>query len=302
MTIEVQERVAQRARARVILGAYLDGLAAGASRIGLAPRPGPVTASDAADGATTERALGRLSALAGRLGLCAPPGTGDRDCSVSPAPVGRTQAACDIGLLVGLAHPCDPMDALVASADALRRLDVLGSGDLATVLAVAAAVSAGVEDSTFEQRLALAAWGADSGSDLAEYRPGPLLSARLTWACALASRAESDPVDVIALLVGNSDVPQECLAAAFAIAATHADPAGAIRAAAALGGQADVIASLAGVVAAGGRRPSGDPDERGTTLAGDSATALDALLAGVLACRETHVAGASGEPAGQSPT
>lgn len=269
-----------------MLAAYLDGLAAGSPRVGMAPLDG--SGGLAPDGdrvANCDADLERLSELAAQLALHdAMPG---RDICVPDVPLAMQQAgsvrtACDVGLLVGLAHPCDPIDELVAAVIAAVTPFDDGSGVAAAAAAVAAAVSAGVAESSIEQRLALAAWGADAAAERAAYRPGPRLSARLTWACALAGRAEADPVDVLALLVGNSDVPQECVPAAFAVAATSPDVRSAIHAALALGGQADVIAAVAGAVAAGGRTAPIGTD----APLGAGASAAQTLVSGLLAHRE----------------
>lgn len=173
------------------------------------------------------------------------------------------------GVLLGVTLPSDPIDGLVAGVTtALSRSVGLAHIDesaplIAATAGVAAAVSAGIEGASWPQRVALAAWACDEGAATGSYRPGPRLSARLTWACALAERAETDPVDVVALLVGNSAIPQEAVPAGFALAAVGTDVLSTQRAAVALGGRSRTIAGLAGaLVAAAGataRQPASDP-------------------------------------------
>lgn len=228
-------------------------------------------------------------------GLGAGDGGGD---ACRPADDARELAcddACLAGLLVGLTHRSDPLDGLVEAL--LRALAPAGRADpggpaapdalatdppvpavgadaslLATAAAVAAWVSAGLDGADQAQRLALAAWAAELGAAAGDYRPGPALSARLTWACAIAERAEADAVDVIGLLVGNSGVPQECVPAAFAVACVCADVEGAQHTAYRLGGAAATITALAGALVAVGARttphlPAAGPAQEWTGLA-----------------------------------
>ncbi len=359
MTIAPDGWAEEFARARTTLASFAQGLQAGRARVGLPPvdaerdlsAPGRAGASDLHDrvahdpdhldathrdviplAATPE--VTRLAALATSLGLRAPSAAtshGHAAGDVVPA-----RAAAEIGLLVGLAHPYDPMAGLVAAVveaveaveavETVRATGAEAAGDaaggdradhvaavidVAAAAAVAAGVSCGVDAAAPEQRLALSAWAADDAADRSSYRPGPQLSARLTWACALAERSEGDPVDVLALLVGNSAAPQECVPAGFALAATQPDVLATRDAALALGGQADVIAAVAGALRAGtavsadgarlpegaaaGVTDAGGPDAGGPDADGpdgERADDLGALAADLLAHRATVLAGA----------
>lgn len=206
--------------------------------------------------------------------------------------------ACLAGLLLGIAYPHDPLGEIVERAQgalscAPRFEDVRASAPLqATVAAVAAVVSSGLAGADWDQRVAFAAWAADEGGTAGSYRPGPRLSARLTWACALAARAEADPVDVLALLVGNSGLPQECVPAGLALAAVSPDVGAAQAGAFALGGATDVITALAGSLAAAGG-PPGAPTAAGAAggsgagagRAPDEACPWSGLVAHLLAHR-----------------
>lgn len=293
-------------RARVTLAAFVEGLSAGRTRVGLPPledeRPtsgGSEAAAPAAEIAPAD--VARLLELAARLGLTA---RSTQSLSASPLATSERSAvrdAVELGVIVGLAHPYDPMAGLVdAVLAAVARIEAgiqgvgaaageAGAGlDVAAVAAVAAGVSCGIDAAAAEQRLALAAWAADDAAARSPYRPGPQLSARLTWACALAERSQGDPVDVLALLVGNSEAPQECVPAAFALAATHPDVPTTHRAACALGGRSDVVAAVAGAVRAGSAPPAptteaGDGSPAGAAT--DAPELLEALAADLSAHR-----------------
>ncbi len=306
-------------RVRATLAAFVEGMSAGRARIGLPPLQGEPPAAGGAETAapTAEIAapdVARLLDVAARLGLTAS-STGSLSTSSLATTSDRSAVrdAVELGVIVGLAHPYDPMAGLVdAVLAAVERIEPgieiepgsegdgaaagdAGAGlDVAAVAAVAAGVSCGIDAAAPEQRLALAAWAADDAAARSPYRPGPQLSARLTWACALAERSEGDPVDVLALLVGNSAAPQECVPAAFALAATHPDVPTTHRAACALGGRSDVVAAVAGAVRAGSApaapttpAPTPEGDDPAVGAAADARQASEGLkgLAADLAAR-----------------
>lgn len=191
------------------------------------------------------------------------------------------------GVLLGVTLPSDPIDGLVAGVTtALSRSVGLAHVDesaplIAATAGVAAAVSAGIEGASWPQRVALAAWACDEGAATGSYRPGPRLSARLTWACALAERAETDPVDVVALLVGNGAIPQEAVPAGFALAAVGTDVPSTQRAAVALGGRSRTIAGLAGALVAAAGAPAGQqPSDPLGDLVGALVTRRSAVASG----------------------
>lgn len=230
--------------------------------------------------------------------------SGDLDgAPTSPAPIERPETplrnvspaddlepvddAIICGVLLGVTLPSDPIDGLVAGVTtALSRSVGLAHIDesaplIAATAGVAAAVSAGIEGASWPQRVALAAWACDEGAATGSYRPGPRLSARLTWACALAERAETDPVDVVALLVGNSAIPQEAVPAGFALAAVGTDVPSTQRAAVALGGRSRTIAGLAGaLVAAAGAAAGQPPSDPLGNLVGTLVTRRTAVASG----------------------
>lgn len=150
-----------------------------------------------------------------------------------------------VGVVVGLAVPGDPVSRVVE--ECLARLDDgCGSDVVGAVCAVATALSVALAGGTWEESLALAMTAADQGGRAAPYVPGPSLAARLSWAHALATRAEDDPLDVIDLLVGAGVVTQETVPCAFAVVALHTDdPHRAVVAARRLGGNSAAIAAVA---------------------------------------------------------
>lgn len=251
-------------RATGVLAAFVEGLRAGREG-GQVPLPGDPPVPDASDDRPDEAVF--LRACGARLGLCAgvpPAGRADgpqedRPEVGGPATGGpaveTVEFACAAGVLMGLATRCDSVATQVESL--AHAAPFTGAPLLAAAAGSAAAVSAGLDGASWPQRLALAAWAADEAPARGDYRPGPSMSARLTWACALAERAEADPVQVVGLLVGNSGVPQECVPAAFALAAVCDDADAARRSAARLGGQVDVIGALAGALLAAGFDPAG---------------------------------------------
>lgn len=240
-------------RAAGVLGAFLDGLDAGRPKPAAPPGSEPEAPAAPSGAVLCDPAIGAayLRACAARLDLCTEgPQGGDVD-------VKSVEFAFVSGVLMGLAVRSDPLQSQVAAVAA--RVPFTAAPVLAAAAGTAAAVSSGLDGASWAQRIALAAWAADDAAGRGTYRPGPSMSARLTWACALAERAETDPVQVIGLLVGNSEVPQECAPAAFALATASGDVEAARRAAGELGGQTDVIGALAGALVAAGAMEASAP-------------------------------------------
>lgn len=160
----------------------------------------------------------------------------------------------------GITQGCDPVEDLADEVG--RRLDPTDQDRLtrAGASAVAAAVSAARVGSPWATCLSLAISAADAAeSDTARpYGAGPSLAGRLAWAHALATRSTEAPGEVIGMLVGTADIPQEAVPAAFAVVGmclagpeggAVGNPAVVARRAAELGGRATVVAALAGALA-----------------------------------------------------
>lgn len=215
----------------------------------LPPRP----AAAGTPAATVTRGTGLALGIARRHLRLAPAPDGQDPLTVEPTDPPQTVLVV-AGAALGVAIPCDPIEPFArAVADALAavapdrgatRLEVAGA------CAVAGAVSAGLAGADAATALGLALLAADAGAALGRATPGPDLGTRINWACALAARAQDDdPASVVDVLVGTSAVPQECVAAGFALTAAYPDdPWAAGLAGARLGGDSSTVASIAGVV------------------------------------------------------
>lgn len=190
--------------------------------------------------------------------------SGETSASRAEAPaVSGIPGWVTVAVATGLQHACDPVAQLVAEVEGRLAPTEQSRLQRAGAAAVATAVSAARTDAPWPQCLSLAVSAADAAeSDTSmPYGAGPSLAARLTWAHALATRSNDDPGEVIALLVGTSEVPQEAVPAVFAVLgvmvreATEAGidragakPLDAARRAAVLGGRSTIIAALAGAI------------------------------------------------------
>lgn len=174
---------------------------------------------------------------------------------VEPGPAGVQPLPPWVAVAVatGLQVRADPIAGLVESVGERLRETERDRLTYAAAAAVAAAVSAALDETPWPQCLSLSISAADLGETAAtHYRPGAGVGARIAWAHALAARAGDDALSVIELLVGVSEVPQEAVAATFAIIAAvdgAARPVDAARSAALLGGRAGLVAPLAGAIA-----------------------------------------------------
>lgn len=197
--------------------------------------------------------------------------TSARPAGTTPVPPAWVTTA----VATALAVSADPIVDLVKALAERLALDDRDRLTFAAAAAVAASVSAALDNTPWSQCLSLAISAADLAESTAGvYRPGASVGARMAWAHALASRAD-DPVAVVELLVGASDVPQEAVPAAFAMVGVHSTSGGpqpmtAIQAAAGLGGRAGLIApivgALAGAVAGVGAFPAHLRDDIDLTL------------------------------------
>ncbi|MBO3186863.1 hypothetical protein GZ203_11295, partial [Dermatophilus congolensis] len=129
----------------------------------------------------------------------------------------------------------------------------------AAAAATATLISAALEGAPWSQAFALSLSAADTIENATptpapHHQAGPSISARLTWAHALATKAPEAPADIITLLIGTSNAPQETLPAACAIIGmlTHNDtppnPAQAARTTAQLGGDSTHTTTLVGAI------------------------------------------------------
>lgn len=164
-----------------------------------------------------------------------------------------------IALATGLTHPCDPIETLANHVGNHLPLEHRGRLTYAAAAATATLISAALEGAPWSQAFALSLSAADTIENATptpapHHQAGPSISARLTWAHALATKAPEAPADIITLLIGTSNAPQETLPAACAIIGmlTHNDtppnPAQAARTTAQLGGDSTHTTTLVGAI------------------------------------------------------
>ncbi len=164
----------------------------------------------------------------------------------NPGSTGAILASIPMGVAIG----CDPLEPLVRLVT--RACRPVGSSRLecGAAAALAVAVSAGLSGSDLPEVAMLGMAAADLGGQHGADTPGPDLAARITWARALASRTESDPVVIIDLLVGTSPVLQETVPTVFALLARfNEDPWQPCSVAAQLGGDSAMIGAATGAIA-----------------------------------------------------
>ncbi len=178
---------------------------------------------------------------------------------------GLVAAGCDapqwvsVAVATGLQVRADPIAQLVEALGERLPAPHRNRLTFAAGAAVAGAVSAALDETSWSQCLSLAISAADlaeaAAASVEAYRAGASVGARLAWAHALGTRAE-DALEIIELLVGVSEMPQEAVPAAFAVIGARAgagsgprEPMSTVRSAATLGGRAGLIAPVAGALA-----------------------------------------------------
>ncbi|TQS44874.1 ADP-ribosylglycohydrolase family protein [Cryptosporangium phraense] len=192
---------------------------------------------------------------------------------------------------IGVGVPVEPLDRLVdAVEDASRATHHTGIA-IAGAAAVAAAVSAGVAGWGMAESLDAAVAAARLGAERGHYVAGADVAARITWARDLVDSA-GEPLDAVAGLVGTGLATQESVPAALAVAALFPDSVwDATRHAAALGGDTDTIAAMAGaVVGAHTGLGAVPPRILGRLHAANPGLALTTLADRLLALRDRRAA------------
>ena len=196
---------------------------------------------------------------------------------------------------VGIAVPLDPasppsqadLSTLVDHVVMASRVTHNTGIALAGAAAVAAAVSAGVSGATIAGATARGVQAAHIAAGRGHWVAGADVAARIEWATGLAAgRAEAEAAELIGTLVGTSLATQESVPAAFAVlAAVPEDPWHACRLAAALGGDCDTIAAIAGAIAGACHGDGSFPPEA-TAVIDAQDLGLAALAAALLALRD----------------
>lgn len=121
---------------------------------------------------------------------------------------------------------------------------------IAAAAAVAAAVSSGIEGASLRDSLDLAEKTAAEGARRGRWVAGGSIAGRLRWARQWVRALPADDVpDAVADVIGTSVASQESVVAALVLAEHYAhDPLLALTTAAALGGDTDTVAAMAGAV------------------------------------------------------
>jgi ADP-ribosylglycohydrolase len=160
---------------------------------------------------------------------------------------GAAMRIAPVGIAVDVADPAALVDSVVAASSVTHDTGLA----LAGAAAVAAAVSAGVAGASVPEATVAAGRAARLAATRGHWIAGADVAARITWATGLvAGREPDEAAELIYTLVGTSLATQESVPAAFAVlAVVPADPWLACRLAAALGGDCDTIAAMAGAVA-----------------------------------------------------
>ena len=168
-----------------------------------------------------------------------------------PGRFGTTNGAAMRIAPVGVAFRSDHAVLLPAVVEASRLTHNTGLG-LSGAAAVAAAVSHALDDAdaTIDSVIAAAATAADALRASGNWVAGGAIGPRIRWACTtIAGLDEADALDFVADVVGTSVASQESVPAAFALIARFGDdPYAVLRHAAALGGDTDTVAAMAGAV------------------------------------------------------
>lgn len=168
-----------------------------------------------------------------------------------PGRLGTTNGAAMRIAPVGLAFRSEHTVLLPAVVEASRLTHNTGLG-LSAAAAVAAAVSHALDhpDATTSSVISAAADAADALRGSGNWVAGGAIGPRIRWAAeAIAALDESAALDFVADVVGTSVASQESVPAAFALIARFGDdPYAVLRHAAALGGDTDTVAAMAGAV------------------------------------------------------
>lgn len=171
-----------------------------------------------------------------------------------PASTGRwgdTDGAAMRIAPIGIATPARPLETLVDAVHAAGRLTHDTGVAVAGAAAVAAAVSAGLEGADVAEACDVAIEAAHLGAERGHYVPGADVASRIGWALDVtAEHSLTGGLELIDELIGTGVATQEAVPATFAVLSlAPSEPWLMLRAAAALGGDCDTIAAMAGAIA-----------------------------------------------------
>ncbi|MDH2443969.1 ADP-ribosylglycohydrolase family protein [Amnibacterium sp. CER49] len=188
---------------------------------------------------------------------------------------------------VGILMPPDDLGALVDRVAETCLVSHDTGVAIAGAAAVAAAVSAGVAGADADDAADLAARAARLGASRGGEPRGTEVADRIERAIRLgATTPEAVLPDRIAAELGTSLATAESVPAAFAVLARFPDdPWRACRAAAALGGDTDTIAAMAGAMGGARTGPAGFPTDVAATVVARNRLELSSLADRLLALR-----------------
>ena len=204
---------------------------------------------------------------------------------------------------VGIVMPTDDLDALVDRVVEASRVTHHTGVAIAGAAAVAAAVSAGIEGADVAAATDVAIEAARRGALRGSWVAAADVARRIRWAVDLVDRADPGrTLRDVEELVGTSLATQESVPAAFALLALHPDdPWRACLAAAAIGGDCDTIAAMAGAVAGACHGTAGFPAHAVATVRSVNALDLDPVADALVALRRTARQQPAQRPGNQRP-
>jgi len=200
---------------------------------------------------------------------------------------------------VGIAVPVEPLSGFVDAVVSVSALTHNTGIGIASAAAVGAAVSAGVDGAETPEALDVAVAAAREGARRGHWVAGGDIAARLEWAIPyLLGLAPREQDDALSDVIGTSVAAQESVVAALALVAVtvagsepaHPDPDAAwdtLCRAAALGGDTDTIAAMAGAVL-GATGAASWPRTALETVRRVNALDLEPLVDGLLELRRRH--------------
>lgn len=200
---------------------------------------------------------------------------------------GTTNGAAMRVTPVGIIQSWQPIDELVDLVAETCLISHNTGVAIAGASAVAAAISAGIDGVDLTTAFDAAIEAAHLGSRRGYWVAAADVAARIRLAIDLADPRDPDSsLTRIYEIIGTSLATQESVPAAFGILATFPDdPWRAVCAAAALGGDSDTVAAMAGAVGGAVLGPSGFPAEARLQIAAVNSLDLDAVADELLALR-----------------
>lgn len=150
---------------------------------------------------------------------------------------------------VGIATPIVDLDRFVDAVVAASAITHNTSIGISGAAAIGAAVSAGIDTGSTERAMDAALAAARIGERRGHWMAGGSIATRAEWAIKeLQCTSVSDRPRLLRDLVGTSVASQESVVAALTLVAVSDDPWQTLTMAAALGGDTDTIAAMAGAV------------------------------------------------------